>query len=73
MSSFVFEIWLFNPTLTMSLFSKDDKTAVFVAFLNGFWFRKPNNNQPAHQLIFGRFCLWGITFIFKAKKQPNQQ
>jgi len=58
MSSFDFEIWLFNPTLTTSPFSKDDKTAVFVAFLNGFWFRKPNNNQPAHQLIFGRFCLF---------------
>ena len=36
MSSFVFEIRLFNPTITTSHFSKDVKTAAFVDFLNGF-------------------------------------
>jgi len=44
--------------------------------LTGFWFRKPNNNQPVHQSDLGQVLLvqWVIAFNIQSKKeQSNQQ
>ena len=49
MSSFDFEIWLFNPTLTTSPFSKDDKTAGFACSVGNSSYIQ-SKKQPNQQL-----------------------
>ena len=49
-------------TPTLAPFSKDDKAAAncLIAFLNGFWSRNPNNNQPAQQPNFGQVMFFSV-------------
>jgi len=57
---FLFKSCVYDPTLAP--FSKDDKAAAncLIAFLNGFWSRNPNNNQPAQQPNFGQVLLFSV-------------